>query len=74
MQNIMKFKINTKIKGYTAIIPKTYRATKKLGKNTLNKSINFLNSMRKSIKHGAKKFDKKASKRIRSITKRIKRI
>ena len=70
----MKYRFNSKIKRYTAIIPKTYKATKKLGKNTLKKSINFLNSMRKTIKSGAKRFDKKASKRITSITKRVRRI
>ena len=70
----MKYRINSKIKRYTAIIPKTYKATKKMGKNTLKKSINFLNSIRKTIKNSAKRFDKKASKRIHSITKRVKRI
>ena len=70
----MKYKINNKIKRYTAIIPKTYKATKQLGKNTIKKSIIFLNSMRKTIKSSAKRFDKKASKRISSITKRVRRI
>ncbi len=67
----MKYKKNKK---YTALIPKTLKATKKISKNTLKQSIIFLNSIKKSVKKSISNFDKKTAKRIHNVTRKLKKL
>lgn len=69
----MKYK-RYKNKKYTAIIPKTLKATKKLSNNAVKQSIIFFNSMKKTVKHTVTRLDKKTAKRIRSITRKLKKL
>jgi hypothetical protein len=63
-----KFKIS--IKKYTALAPKTVKATKAVAVNAIKK-INFLICKTvKTLKKTTKSIDKTTSKAIRSLTKR----
>ncbi len=63
-----KFKIS--IKKYTALAPKTIKATKAVAINAIKK-INFLVSKTvKTLKNTTKSIDRTTSKAIRSLTKR----
>lgn len=63
-----KFKIS--IKKYTALAPKTIKATKAMAINAIKK-INFLLSKTvKTVKNTTKSIDRTTSKAIRSLTKR----
>jgi hypothetical protein len=58
------------IKRYTAVVPKTMRATKAVGTAVVNKINYFLSATRKTIKNTAKAIDRKTAKSIRTFTKR----
>ena len=63
-----KFKIS--IKKYTALAPKTIKATKAVAINAIKK-INFLLTKTvKAVKNTTKSIDRTTSKAIRSLTKR----
>ena len=63
-----KFKIS--IKKYTALAPKTIKATKAVAINAIKK-INFLLTKTvKTVKNTTKSIDRTTSKAIRSLTKR----
>lgn len=69
----MKYK-KYKNKKYTAVIPNTLKATKKLSNNAVKQSIIFFNSMKNTVKSTVKRLDKKTAKRIRNITRKLKKI
>jgi len=54
----------------TAFIPKTIRATENLGKNVVNKSYSFFNTLRRTTSRLSSSMDKQTAKAIRSLTKR----
>lgn len=59
-----------KIKKYTALVPKTVRATKVLGTSMIDKLNYFLTKTKNTVKNTTKYIDKKTAKTIRSLTKR----
>jgi hypothetical protein len=58
------------IKTYTALIPKTMKATKAVGSSVIKKINYFLSSAANTVKKTTKTFDKKTARSIRSLTKR----
>ena len=60
----------SKASQYTALIPKTLKATKNVGKKTVNKINYFFNNATKSLKRFARGIDKKTARSIRSFTRR----
>ena len=62
-----------KLKKYTAFVPKTLKATKNIGKNTMKKFNYFLSNTARSLKKTTQMLDKRAAKSIRSLTKRRRR-
>lgn len=58
------------IKKYTALVPKTMKATKSIGTAVVKKINYFLSSASKTIKKTAKSLDRTTAKSIRSFTKR----
>jgi hypothetical protein len=63
-----KFRLS--IKKYTALAPKTIKATKAVASNAIKK-INFLLTKTvKTVKNTTKSIDRTTSKAIRSLTKR----
>jgi len=63
-----KYRINK----YTAFVPKTIKATKKLSRNTLGKIKFFLLNTKKTLKNTGKMLNSATSKSIRSLTKKRK--
>ena len=59
-----------KIKKYTALGPKTMRATKMLGTKMVNKLNYFLSKTKKTVKNTTKYIDRKTAKSIHSLTRR----
>lgn len=55
---------------YTAVIPKTLKATKNVGKFTVKKINYIFNSAAKTVKQIAKGIDKKTARSIHSLTRR----
>ncbi len=58
------------LKKYTALAPKTVKATKNIGTAVVRKINYFLRSTAKTVKKTTKMIDRKTSKSIRSFTKR----
>lgn len=58
---------------YTALAPKTMRATKKMGNALIQKINYFLNRAVNTVKKTTKIIDKKSSKSIRTFTKKYSR-
>ena len=58
------------LKKYTALAPKTLKATKAIGTAVTNKINYFFTTATKTIKKATKMIDKKTAKSIRSFTKR----
>lgn len=63
-------KAKSQIKRYTAIVPKTLKATKAVGKTIVNKINYFITKTGKTIKNTTKMIDRKTAKSIRSFTKK----
>jgi hypothetical protein len=61
------------LKRYTALVPKTLKATKAVGISVVKRINYFLNNTAKTFKKTTKRFDKVTAKSIRSLTKRHKR-
>ena len=59
-----------KLSRYTAIIPRTTKATKNVGKYTIKKSKVFFKTIKQSIKKFGTMLNRNTAKTIRSITKR----
>lgn len=59
-----------KIKKYTALVPRTMRATKIFGKTMVNKLNYFLKKTKKTVKNTTKYIDRKTAKSIGSLTKK----
>ena len=55
------------LKRYTALVPKTLKATKTVGSAVVKKINYFLNNTAKTIKKTTQMIDKKAAKSIKSI-------
>jgi hypothetical protein len=55
---------------YTALIPKTLKATKNVGKSTVKKINYFFNNTTQTLKRFARGIDKKTARSIRSLTRR----
>jgi hypothetical protein len=67
----MRRKSNKKsLRKYTALIPKTVKATKNLGTTAINKISYFFTSATRRLSKFSKTMDKKTAKTIRSFTKR----
>jgi hypothetical protein len=62
------------LKRYTALVPKTLKATKAAGNSVVKRINYFLNNTAKVFKKTTKKLDKVTAKSIRSLTKRHKRV
>ena len=60
----------SKLSRYTAIIPRTTKATKDVGKYTIKKSKVFFKTVKQSMKRFGNMLNRNAAKTIRSITKR----
>jgi hypothetical protein len=58
------------LKRYTALVPKTLRATKAASTSVIKKINYFLNNTANAIRKTTKKLDKATAKSIRSLTKR----
>lgn len=58
------------LKRYTALVPKTLRATKAASASVVKRINYFLNNTAKAIRKTTKKFDRVTAKSIRSFTKR----
>lgn len=58
------------LKKYTALAPKTMKATKAVGSAVVKKINYFFNAAAKTVKKTTKMIDKKTSKTIHSFTKR----
>lgn len=63
-------KNKSQLKRYTALVPKTLKATKAIGNSVVKKINYFLNNTAKSIRKTTKMIDNKTAKSIRSFTKR----
>ncbi len=58
------------LKKYTALAPKTMRATRAIGSSVVKKINYFFNAAAKTVKKTTKMIDRKTAKSIRSFTKR----
>lgn len=58
------------LKKYTALAPKTMKATKAMGDAVVKKINYFFNAAAKTVKKTTKMIDRKTSKSISSFTKR----
>lgn len=58
------------LKKYTAIAPKTLRATKAIGSSVIKKINYIFNAAAKTVKKTTKMIDRKTAKTLRSFTKR----
>ena len=58
------------LKKYTALVPKTLRATKNLKNTTIKRFSYFLKQSGKTVKNTAKCLNKQTAKTLRSLTKR----
>lgn len=58
------------LKKYTALAPKTMKATKAMGAAVVKKINYFFNAAAKTVKKTTKMIDRKTSKSISSFTKR----
>ena len=58
------------LKRYTALVPKTLKATKAASASVVKRINYFLNKTAKAIRKTTKSFDKVTAKSIRSLTKR----
>jgi hypothetical protein len=58
------------LKKYTALAPKTMRATKAIGSSVVKKISYIFNAAAKTVKKTTKMIDRKTAKSIRSFTKR----
>jgi hypothetical protein len=68
-KTIRKSKLS-KLSRYTAIIPRTTKATKSVGKYTIKKSKVFFKTIKRSIKKFGNMINRNTAKTIHSITKR----
>jgi ERCC4-type nuclease len=66
----MRKSMKSKLKRYTAFVPKTLKATKNVGKSTVKKINYFLRKTVKTVKKTTKMLDGRTAKTIRSLTKR----
>lgn len=55
---------------YTALVPKTLKASKKFKSKVITKINYFLKNSKKTLKNARKSFNSKISKSISSLTKR----
>jgi hypothetical protein len=58
------------IKKYTAFVPRSFKATKNVGKKALKEINYFLRTTKKTLKRTSKMLNVTAAKSIRSLTKR----
>jgi len=58
------------IKKYTAMIPKTLKASRRAGKMGMNKASNFLRRGKKTIRRLPRLINNTVSRSIRSLTKK----
>lgn len=65
----MKIKSKS-VKKYTALVPKTLRATKNLKNTTIKRFSYFLKQSGKTVKNTAKFLNRQTAKSLRSLTKR----
>jgi gamma-glutamyltranspeptidase len=65
----MKIKSKS-LKKYTALVPKTLRATKNIKNTTIKRFSYFLKQSGKTVKNTAKFLNKQTAKTLRSLTKR----
>jgi hypothetical protein len=63
-------KRSSSLKKYTALAPKTVKATKAIGTAVVNKINNIFLLARKTVKKTTKMIDRKTAKSIRTFTKR----
>ncbi len=63
-------KRSSSLKKYTALAPKTVKATKTIGTAVVNKINNIFLLARKTVKKTTKMIDRKTAKSIRTFTKR----
>lgn len=59
------------MKKYTAYVPKSEKATKKVVKNTVKRIRSFLFNIGKNIKRTGRYIDTQTAKRIRSMRKKL---
>jgi hypothetical protein len=65
-----KIMSKNKLSRYTAIIPRTTKATKSVGKYTIKKSKVFFKTIKQSMKRFGNMLNRNTAKTIHSITKR----
>jgi hypothetical protein len=63
-------KFKNKLRKYTALVPKTVKATRSMGTMVVKKINYFLKDAKSTLKRGAKSIDRRTAKSIRSLTKR----
>jgi len=67
-------KTNKRTKKYTALVPKTLKATKNMGKTTVKRVRFFLQSTMKHIKNAAKMVNSKTADTIKYLTGRKRKL
>jgi hypothetical protein len=67
MKRKMRKSAKSRLNRYTALVPKTLKATKSVGTSVVKKINYFLNNTAKTIKKSTKILDKTAAKSIKSI-------
>lgn len=60
-------------KKYTAFVPKTFKATKNVGKKAITEISYFLRNTKKTLKRTGAMLNRTTAKSIRSLTKRRQR-
>ena len=60
----------SKIRNYTAVVPKTIKATRGFGTATVRKMDYFLKNVVSTLRKTAKRLDKRVAKTIGSLTKK----